>query len=151
MANQLTPEQIAEYKKAFLVFDKHEKGTITYSELGAVLASLGKNPTHAELQDLLVEVDTGSTGKIDLFNFLTIMSGKKQTHESIEDEQYKQAFRVFDKDGNGYISRSELRHVMNNLGERPTDAEVDAMIREADIDGDGQINYQEFVYMMTRK
>ncbi len=50
--------------------------------------------------------------------------------------------RVFDKDGNGFISAAELRHVMTNLGEKLTDEEVDEMIREADIDGDGQVNYE---------
>lgn len=46
------------------------------------------------------------------------------------------------QDGNGYISAAELRHVMTNLGEKLTDEEVDEMIREADIDGDGQVNYE---------
>ena len=55
---------------------------------------------------------------------------------------------MFDKDGNGFISAAELRHVMTNLGEKLTDEEVDEMIREADIDGDGQINYEEFAKMM---
>ena len=50
-------------------------------------------------------------------------------------------FRVFDKDGNGYISAAELKHVMTNLGERLNESEVDEMIREADV-GDGQINYE---------
>ena len=50
--------------------------------------------------------------------------------------------QVFDKDGNGYISAAELRHVMTNLGEKLTDEEVDEMIKEADIDGDGQVNYE---------
>ena len=50
---------------------------------------------------------------------------------------------VFDRDGNGFISAAELRHVMTNLGEKLTDEEVDEMIREADVDGDGQINYEE--------
>ena len=49
---------------------------------------------------------------------------------------------MFDKDGNGFISASELRQVMANLGEKLTDEEVDEMIREADIDGDGQVNYE---------
>lgn len=48
----------------------------------------------------------------------------------------------FGQDGNGYISAAELRHVMTNLGEKLTDEEVDEMIREADIDGDGQVNYE---------
>jgi calmodulin len=55
---------------------------------------------------------------------------------------------VFDKDGNGFISAAELRLVMTNLGEKLTDEEVDEIIREVDIDGDGQINYEEFVKMM---
>ena len=55
------------------------------------------------------------------------------------------------QDGNGFISAAELRHVMTNLGEKLTDEEVDEMIREADIDGDGQVNYEEFVRMMTSK
>nr|2KZ2_A Chain A, Calmodulin [Gallus gallus] len=67
------------------------------------------------------------------------------------EEEIREAFRVEDKDGNGYISAAELRHVMTNLGEKLTDEEVDEMIREADIDGDGQVNYEEFVQMMTAK
>lgn len=51
-------------------------------------------------------------------------------------------FVIFSQDGNGFISAAELRHVMTNLGEKLTDEEVDEMIREADIDGDGQVNYE---------
>jgi len=61
-------------------------------------------------------------------------------------------FKVFDKYGNGFISAAELRDgLMTNLGEKVTDEEVDEMIREADIDGDGQINYEDFVKMMMAK
>ena len=51
----------------------------------------------------------------------------------------------------GFINAAELRHIMTNLGEKLTDEEVDEMLREADIDGDGQINYEEFVKMMMSK
>lgn len=57
---------------------------------------------------------------------------------------------VFDKENNGYISGAELRHVMTSLGEKLTDEEVDEMLREADMDGDGQINYEEFVRIMSK-
>ena len=66
----------------------------------------------------------------------------RKMKETDSEEEIREAFRVFDKDGNGFISAAELRHVMTNLGEKLTDEEVDEMIREADIDGDGQVNYE---------
>lgn len=56
------------------------------------------------------------------------------------EEEIMEAFKVFDKDGNGMISSAEIRHIMSNLGEKLTDEEMDDMIREADIDGDGNVN-----------
>lgn len=66
----------------------------------------------------------------------------RKMKDTDSEEEIREAFRVFDKDGNGFISAAELRHVMTNLGEKLTDEEVDEMIREADIDGDGQVNYE---------
>ncbi|KAI5066871.1 hypothetical protein GOP47_0017399 [Adiantum capillus-veneris] len=97
MAEQLSGDQISEFKEAFSLFDKDGDGCITTKELGTVMRSLGQNPTEAELQEMINE---------------------------------------------------ELRHVMTNLGEKLSDEEVDEMIREADVDGDGQINYEEFVKIM---
>lgn len=141
--------RIAEFKEAFSLFDKDGDGTITTKELGTVMRSLGQNPTEAELQDMINEVDADGNGTIDFPEFLTMMARKMKDTDS--EEEIREAFRVFDKDGNGYISAAELRHVMTNLGEKLTDEEVDEMIREADIDGDGQVNYEEFVQMMTAK
>jgi calmodulin len=89
-------------------------GTITTKELGTVMRSLGQNPTEAELQDMINEVDTDGNGTIDFPEFLTMMARKMRDTDS--EEEIKEAFKVFDKDGNGYISAAELRHVMTNLG-----------------------------------
>nr|BBB18807.1 calcium indicator protein GeNL(Ca2+)-440 [synthetic construct] len=149
MHDQLTEEQIAEFKEAFSLFDKDGDGTITTRELGTVMRSLGQNPTEAELQDMINEVDADGNGTIYFPEFLTMMARKMKDTDS--EEEIREAFRVFDKDGNGYISAAQLRHVMTNLGVKLTDEEVDEMIREADIDGDGQVNYEEFEQMMTAK
>lgn len=145
-ADQLNEEQIAEFKEAFSLFDKDGDGTITTKELGTVMRSLGQNPTEAELQDMINEVDADGNGTIDFPEFLTMMARKMKETDS--EEEIREAFRVFDKDGNGFISAAELRHVMTNLGEKLTDEEVDEMIREADIDGDGQVNYEgQFIFV----
>jgi calmodulin len=96
-----------------------------------------------------LQIDADGSGTIDFPEFLTMMARKMKDTDS--EEEILEAFKVFDKDGNGFISAAELRHIMTNLGEKLTDEEVDEMIREADIDGDGQINYEEFVKMMMSK
>ncbi|CUV04437.1 calmodulin [Cryptosporidium parvum Iowa II] len=149
MAEQLTEEQIAEFKEAFSLFDKDGDGSITTKELGTVMRSLGQNPTEAELLDMINEVDADGNGTIDFPEFLSLMARKMKDTDT-EDELIE-AFKVFDRDGNGFISAAELRHVMTNLGEKLSDEEVDEMIREADVDGDGQIMYEEFTKMMLSK
>ena len=149
MTNQLSEEEIAEFKEAFTIFDKDGDGTITTKELGIIMSSLGQNPTEAELQDMISEVDRDGNGIIDFPEFLTMMG--RQMNDKDTEEEIRNAFRVFDKDGNGYISPAELRQVMLNLGERLSDEVIDEMVQDADIDGDGQVNYEEFVTMMMSK
>nr|ACO09945.1 Calmodulin [Osmerus mordax] len=95
MADQLTEEQIAEFKEAFSLFDKDGDGTITTKELGTVMRSLGQNPTEAELQDMINEVDADGNGTIDFPEFLTMMARKMKDTDS--EEEIREAFRVFDK------------------------------------------------------
>ncbi|KAK9480165.1 hypothetical protein V1514DRAFT_326587 [Lipomyces japonicus] len=146
MADQLTEEQISEFKEAFSLFDRNNDGQITTKELGTVMRSLGQNPSEAELADMINEVDVDNNGTIDFPEFLTMMARKMKDTDS--EEEIKEAFRVFDRDNNGYISATELRHVMTSIGERLTDDEVDQMIREADKNNDGHIDYNEFVQLM---
>ncbi|XP_059317942.1 calmodulin-3-like [Lycium ferocissimum] len=146
MANILNEDQIVEFQEAFSLFDKDGDGCITVEELGTVIRSLDQNPTEEELQDMVNEVDADGNGTIEFTEFLNLMA--KKMRETDGEEEFKEAFKVFDKDQNGYISATELRHVMINLGEKLTDEEVEQMIREADLDGDGQVNFNEFVKMM---
>eukprot|EP00899_Mesostigma_viride_P000053 jgi/Mesvir1/10048/Mv24223-RA.1 len=118
----LTEEQIAEFKEAFALFDKDGDGE------------------HAHFRVAF---------RYYLVDFWRDFQCTVADTDS--EEELKEAFKVFDKDGNGFISAAELRHVMTNLGEKLTDEEVDEMIREADVDGDGQVNYEEFVKMMMSK
>ena len=108
MVDQLTEEQIAEFKEAFSLFDKDGDGTITTKELGTVMRSLGQNPTEAELQDMINEVDVDGNGTIDFPEFLSLMARKMKDTDT--EEELIEAFKVFDRDGNGLISAAELRY-----------------------------------------
>ena len=88
-------------------------------------------------------------GTVDFDEFLVMMS--KQRKDGDDEEELREAFKVFDKDGNGFISADELRHVMTNLGEKLTDEEINEMIKEADIDGDGHVDYNGESYKRKRK
>lgn len=114
-----------------------------------MMRSLGQTPTEAELKDMIAEVDANKDGTIDFKEFLGLMSRQSKGRDS--QEELREAFKVFDKDGNGYISAAELRHVMTSLGEKLTDEEVDAMMKEADADGDGQVDIEEFTKMMCKR
>ena len=139
MADQLTEEQIAEFKEAFSPFDKGGDGTITTKELDTAMRSLGQNPnvTEAELQDMINEVDADEKGTIDFPGVLSLMARKMKDTDT--EEELTEAFEVFDRDGNGFISDAELRHVTTILGEKLTDEEVDEIIGEADVEGDDQV------------
>ncbi|XP_031353269.1 calmodulin-A-like isoform X2 [Photinus pyralis] len=145
----LSEDQVAEFKEAFMLFDKDEDGTITMAELGVVMRSLGQRPTETELRDMVNEVDQDGNGTIEFNEFLQMMS--KKLKEADCEEELREAFRVFDKNNDGLISSNELRHVMTSLGERLSEEEVDDMIKEADLDGDGQVNYEEFVTILTAR
>ncbi len=64
----------------------------------------------------------------------------RKMKDTDSEEEIREAFKVFDRDNNGFISAAELRHVMTSIGEKLTNEEVDEMIREADQDGDGRID-----------
>ncbi|OWF37060.1 Calmodulin [Mizuhopecten yessoensis] len=143
----LAEEQIEEYKMAFRVFDKDGDGTVSADELGTVMRSLGENPTEEELEALVLEVDTDGNGTIEFDEFVRMM--KKKDANKGSPEEIFEAFKVFDRENRGFITADELRHIMTNLGDKLPDEDVDEMIELADLDGDGTIEYEEFVKMLA--
>ncbi|XP_064622998.1 calmodulin-alpha-like [Lineus longissimus] len=149
LIDQLTEEQVIEIREAFRLFDKDGDGTVSTQELGTVLKSLGQAPTDDELETMINEVDTDGNGIIEFSEFLAMMAKKMLGGESALD--IREAFKVFDRDGHGYITVAELKRVMTTLGEKMTEEEVNEMISEADVDGDGKVDYEEFAEMIKSK
>ncbi|XP_055891286.1 neo-calmodulin-like isoform X2 [Biomphalaria glabrata] len=142
---------IRELRQAFQLFDKDGDGSISTEELGTVMRNLGQFPSMDELNLMLREIDIDGDGTFSFEEFVQVMAnvgGISENSEEDEEEELRQAFRVFDKSGCGYITPSDLRAVLQCMGEELTEEEIDEMIAEVDIDGDGRIDFEEFITCM---
>ncbi|XP_052105302.1 calmodulin-beta-like isoform X3 [Mytilus californianus] len=148
--SQIQEDKVREYREAFNLYDKDHDGVISTHKLGVILRSLGHNPTELEIQEMIDEVDHDRTGSVEFEDFLEVVMSKDLDEEDHE-LALKEAFKMFDRDGNGYIDADELRLCMMNLGEKLTLDEVEEMIKEVDVDYDGRMNYEEFVKLMCTK
>jgi Ca2+-binding EF-hand superfamily protein len=148
MAENITEEQLKDYWMAFNAYDKDGNGSISVEELRGVVESLGHTVTDEELRAMIAEVDTDDSGTLDFAEFLALMAFRLMLNDN--EDEILEAFRIFDKDGNGKLSAEELEAVLKNLGEKLTEKECAEIIRLADQDGDGQVQYREFVkFLMT--
>ena len=142
----ITDDQRKDLQDIFDQFDKDKDGKISGKELANAMVSMGQNPTDDEINEMMREVDLNQDGKIDFDEFMILMT--KNSPDTQAEEEVINAFRVFDKEGNGLIASSELKHIMMTIGDKMSEEEADEMVNEADIDEDGMINYEEFVRMM---
>ena len=102
------------------------------------MRSLGQNPTDAEVQDRINEVDVDGSGAMEFPEFCVMMV--KKMAESDTENEVREAYRVFDKDRDGFISRAELRMIFAALPERLSAEEIEEMLEAADEDGNGPSN-----------
>jgi len=148
MADQLIEEQLQEFEDTFNLFDEDGDGKLSLKELGTMLNALGQNQSEESVKKMIQGFDHDD-GKVDFPDWLSLMA-RKIKHSDTEEELIE-AFKVFDRDGDGFICAEELRTSMDNLGEKLLNSEVDDMIKEADDDSDNKINFDEFVQMMKAK
>ena len=149
MIDDIPEYRLKEFRDAFEMFDRDKDGTIKVKELGNVMRTLNVDFTEQELNEMIQEADANKNGSLEFEEFVHLMN--KRNKETDKEEEVINAFRVFDKDGDGVISTADLVHYLTTLGDILTDEEVEEMIKEADIDGNGNINYEEFVRLMMIK
>ncbi|XP_023035252.1 uncharacterized protein DDB_G0283697 isoform X2 [Drosophila willistoni] len=146
--------QMREFREAFRLFDKDGDGCITKEELGTVMRSLGQFARVEELQEMLQEIDVDGDGNVSFEEFVDILSNMTYEDKSglssadQEERELRDAFRVFDKHNRGYITASDLRAVLQCLGEDLDEEDIEDMIKEVDVDGDGRIDFYEFVHAL---
>lgn len=145
---ELTEEQKQEIREAFDLFDTDGSGTIDAKELKVAMRALGFEPKKEEIKKMIADIDKDGSGTIDFDEFLQMMTAKMSEKDSRE--EILKAFRLFDDDETGKISFKNLKRVAKELGENMTDEELQEMIDEADRDGDGEINEEEFLRIMKK-
>ncbi|KAL3890968.1 hypothetical protein ACJMK2_003234 [Sinanodonta woodiana] len=148
---EVTEENIKEIKGAFDIFDMDKDGKLSHGELRSVMRLLGLLCSEKELDTIIHDMDSDGNGFVEYKEFESYAIANDLLRKSNElDYELLDAFKYFDKDGNGYIDRDELKAVLTQFGDKMTEEEVDNVLHEADTNGDGRIDYPEFCEQMTK-
>lgn len=146
---EISEDLKSEFKEAFGLFDKNNKGYITSEDLGTLMKKLGQNPSETELKDMIDEIDADGNGTIDFEEFLLLIQ-RKMKNETETRKELLEAFKMFEESG-GIMKAAKLKKTIKDLTDKLTDAEVDEMIAEVDPDGTGNINLEDLVNIMLGK
>lgn len=147
---KLQSDQIKQLKDIFIRFDMDQDGSLTQLELAALLRSLGLKPSGDKLHVLLANMDLNGNGSIEFDELVGAIFSDLNEEILINQDQLMQVFRLFDRDGNGYITAAELVGQMAKMGQRLTYRELSEMMHEADSNGDGVISFSEFANILGK-
>ena len=137
----IDPAQMAQYRDAFKLFDKNEDGMIDFNEFSEVTKSIGME---SKPEAIKLIIDTiGSDNKVSFQQFMAVMTGKMKNIDTKKD--VLKAFQVFDEKKDGTVRAGQLKHLLRTFYSVMTVAECDALINEAQPDGEGNIKYGPFV------
>ncbi|XP_071709443.1 calmodulin-like protein 30 [Rutidosis leptorrhynchoides] len=137
---------IDEMRRVFNKFDKNKDGKISKEEYTLAVGLLGNKNAKSEVNKAFQAIDTDGDGFIDYGEFMEAQN----SDGGVKTGDIKSAFKVFDLDGNGKITAEELVQVLRQLGEKCSLESCRKMVKGADSDGDGMIDINEFMGLMTR-
>jgi calcium-dependent protein kinase len=143
-------DQVAMLRETFLALDIDDDGFVTKDEFSSALVEAGLEPP-ADLEDILTEVDVSGSGEIDYTEFIAATMDATQY---LREDRCWAAFLLFDNNGDGKICKEELECILGDPDiDRDGDVQLQAVtevLSEADVNGDGAIDYEEFLQMMKK-
>ncbi|WJX17803.1 Calcium-dependent protein kinase 25 [Trifolium repens] len=140
IAENLSEDEIAGLREMFKMIDTDNSGQITFEELKIGLKKFGANLNESEIYDLMQAADVDNSGTIDYGEFI---AATLHLNKIDREDHLVAAFSYFDKDGSGYITKDELQKACEEFG--LSNVPLEEMIREADQNNDGRIDYNELI------
>ena len=148
IASQLLSKQEKDnLARVFKAFDKNGDGKLSMDEVKTgYIEHYGRVMSDEDVEKMFKAVDSDNSGFIDYSEFVVAAMNEKQLTTN---DKLQAAFKMFDKDGSGVISASEIKEVLG-FGGNLDNAAIDAIIKQVDENGDGEISFEEFVTMMKK-
>ncbi|XP_029936325.1 myosin light chain 1, skeletal muscle isoform [Myripristis murdjan] len=143
---EFTPDQMEDYREAFGLFDRVGDNKVAYNQIADIMRALGQNPTNKEVAKILGNPtpEDMANKRVEFEAFLPMLQFIVNSPNKGTYDDYVEGLRVFDKEGNGTVMGAELRIVLSTLGEKMTEAEIDALMQGQE-DENGCVNYEAFV------
>lgn len=139
------PYSLEDVQKAFALIDTNNDNLISAAEYIKMIKNNGMTCKNNQISDMFFSQKRSPPGYINFDEFSYYMlSGKNN-----DDLELEQAFNFFDRDKDGFITKSELNQALKKLGNDMIDNDLDEIIKSVDLDGDNKISYSEFVLLMN--
>lgn len=147
-SRKLSTRMDSEVIDAFRLFDRDKDGRVTKAEIIDLIESLDGDPKCPQVKELIEASEKNDKGSIDQSEFMTLwIAFKAKVGEEGETEaEIKTAFKEYDLDGDGYITKDEMVEAITKMGfVSNTEEEAGKCLKEMDLDGDGKVSYAEFM------
>jgi calmodulin len=149
-ATSLEIDEIKVLKLCFNLFDTKKQEFLDADDLEDILRVFGFRPSKEELQEILVEIDEDGSGEIEFGEFCQLCAKflVEEPDEETMKAELKDAFRMYDKEGNGFISTGQIREIFQEVDPNIKDEDLDDVIDEIDEDGSGNLDFEAFCRLM---
>ncbi|XP_066517030.1 calcium-binding protein 2 isoform X2 [Hoplias malabaricus] len=149
---ELSQPELDELAEAFKEFDYDQDGYLNYKDLAECMRTMGYMPTEMELLEIIQQIKMRLGGLMDFDDFCELMGPRMMTETAhmLGLKELKCSFNQFDTDGDGKITPDEMKEAVKTLlGEKLKKGELEELLKEMDLNGDGTVDFDEFVMMLS--